>query len=60
MQISKTYGEFWKIVNNNVEFKIDIVQLICDTKKQFILELAIPPLNIKIDDHERNNVFLKA
>lgn len=60
VQISKVYGDIWQTVNQNTDYSVKIVQLISDTKKEFFLELAVPPINLHIEDNERNNVFLKA
>ncbi|EGR32362.1 von willebrand factor type a domain protein [Ichthyophthirius multifiliis] len=60
-QISKTYGNMFKCVNQNSHFQININQLLSGITKDFIFEVTIPPLLIQsLQDFERNVELIKA
>lgn len=56
--IGKTFSEAWSKVNDK-EYSIKLAYLLSGTERGFVMELVLPPVNIKVDDRFRNVVVLE-
>ena len=59
--LSKAFGgkEMWKIDGNNV-YSTEILQVYTGMKKNYMLELELPPETRQLQDFEKNATLLKA
>ena len=58
--IERTYGPFWYYNEIKNEYKIKLDSLMMGGVKDFLLDIQIPPIDIKVSDLERNTVLLEA
>lgn len=58
--IKRTFGDMWIQKGVTSGYQIKLAQLLAGSEKGFMLELEIPPVNVKVGDTERNICVLDA
>lgn len=58
--IKKTFGDMWVKKGVTSGYHIALAQLLAGTEKGFMLEMEIPPLDLKVNDKQRNITILDA
>lgn len=60
-KVSKTFGEMFKVEEENKRYSIRINQLFRGVSKDFIFEITVPAKDVKsLEDHERNLEIVRA
>jgi len=44
INVTKTYGNMWKIDEQKLEYNVTILQLFSGVSKEFMFEITVPPI----------------
>ena len=60
ISVKKTYGWMWKYDKQRDLYTINMQQLLSGVSKEFLLDIEVPAIKAKLQDHERNTVFIEV
>ncbi|CAD8147050.1 unnamed protein product [Paramecium pentaurelia] len=53
IKIQKTYGDMWKLIQQDRSYEINLPQIASDSRKDFVFEIVLPPFTKQILDEQR-------